>query len=117
MRRGGAGRCRLQTAFFTVEADTVIIAVSQSPNPLLPASEPRLELAKGGRLVVNADTGETTLPGVFAGGDIANDAGTVIAAMGDAKRAARRDAGIFDAGVVRRTGPKLVRHVARLARA
>ena len=42
-----------------------------------------------GRLIINAQTGETELPGVFAGGDIANDAGTVIAAMGDGKRAAR----------------------------
>jgi glutamate synthase (NADPH/NADH) small chain len=74
---------------FTLEAETIIIAVSQSPNPLLPKSEPRLTLGKGGRLVVNPETGETNLPGVFAGGDIANDAGTVIAAMGDAKRAAR----------------------------
>ncbi len=72
-----------------VEADTVIVAVSQSPNPLLPQSEPRLKTRKDGRLVVNEETGETSIPGVFAGGDIANNAGTVIAAMGDAKRSAR----------------------------
>ena len=76
-------------AYFTIEADTVIIAVSQSPNPLLPRSEPRLFVGKDGRLMVDPVTGETSLPGVFAGGDIANDAGTVIAAMGDGKRAAR----------------------------
>jgi glutamate synthase (NADPH/NADH) small chain len=74
---------------FEVAADTVVIAVSASPNPLLPRSEPKLETRDDGRLVVNEQTGETTLPGVYAGGDIANDAGTVIAAMGDAKRAAR----------------------------
>jgi len=74
---------------FQVPADTVVVAVSQSPNPLLPQSEPRLEVKKDGRLVVNPDTGETTIAGVFAGGDIANDAGTVIAAMGDGKRAAK----------------------------
>jgi len=74
---------------FAVEADTVIIAVSQSPNPLLPRSDARLRVGKDGRLIVNPETGETNVPGVFAGGDIANDAGTVIAAMGDAKRAAR----------------------------
>jgi len=74
---------------FDVEADTVVIAVSQSPNPLLPSTEPRLELGKDGRLIVNPETNETSIPGVFAGGDIANDAGTVIAAMGDAKRSAR----------------------------
>jgi glutamate synthase (NADPH/NADH) small chain len=74
---------------FEVEADTVIVAVSQSPNPLLPRSDRRLQTRKDGRLVINPETGETELPGVFAGGDIANDAGTVIAAMGDGKRAAR----------------------------
>jgi len=72
-----------------LEYDTVIVAVSASPNPLLPRSEPRLETRKDGRLVVNSESGETTMPGVFAGGDIANDAGTVIAAMGDGKRASR----------------------------
>lgn len=72
-----------------VEADTVVVAVSQSPNPLLPRSEPRLQARRDGRLVVDPETGETTIPGVFAGGDIANDAGTVIAAMGDGKRGAR----------------------------
>jgi glutamate synthase (NADPH/NADH) small chain len=73
---------------FEAAADTVIVAVSASPNPLLPRSEPRLKTGDDGRLVVNEETGETTMAGVFAGGDIANDAGTVIAAMGDAKRAA-----------------------------
>ncbi len=73
---------------FVVEADTVIVAVSTSPNPLLPKGEPRLRTRSDGRLVINPETGETSIPGVFAGGDIANDAGTVIAAMGDGKRAA-----------------------------
>jgi len=74
---------------FEVEADTVVIAVSQSPNPLLLRTEPRLERGEDGRLIVDPETKETSIPGVFAGGDIANDAGTVIAAMGDAKAAAR----------------------------
>ncbi|UCC69209.1 MAG: FAD-dependent oxidoreductase, partial [Armatimonadota bacterium] len=74
---------------FEVPVDTVIVAVSQSPNPLLPRSEPDLETRKDGRLVVNPETGQTNIPDVFAGGDIANDAGTVIAAMGDGKRAAK----------------------------
>lgn len=74
---------------FEIEADTVVVAVSQSPNPLLADSEPRLESKKDGRLVIGEDTGQTVVPGVFAGGDIANDAGTVIAAMGDGKRAAQ----------------------------
>jgi glutamate synthase (NADPH/NADH) small chain len=79
----------LPESAFTLEADTVIVAVSQSPNPLLPQGEPKLKTRSDGRLVVDPETGETTIPRVFAGGDIANDAGTVIAAMGDGKRAAR----------------------------
>jgi glutamate synthase (NADPH/NADH) small chain len=74
---------------FAIEADTAIVAVSASPNPLLVKTEPRLQTREDGRLLVDPETGETTMPGVFAGGDIANDAGTVIAAMGDAKRAAK----------------------------
>jgi len=74
---------------FEVPCDTAIVAVSASPNPLLPRSEPRLKTRKDGRLVIDPDSGETTITGVFAGGDIANDEGTVIAAMGDGKRAAR----------------------------
>ncbi len=74
---------------FIVPADTVVVAVSQAPNPLLTGTEPRLKTDKWGKIIINADTGETSIPGVFAGGDIANDAGTVIAAMGDGKRAAK----------------------------
>ena len=85
---------------FLVACDTVIVAVSQSPNPLLPKTEARLETHKDGRLVIDPETGETSIPGVFAGGDIANDAGTVIAAMGDGKRAAEA----IDAYLRRRHG-------------
>jgi glutamate synthase (NADPH/NADH) small chain len=74
---------------FIIPADTIVVAVSQAPNPLLARSEPRLQTNKWGKLIVDAEAGETSIPGVFAGGDISNDAGTVIAAMGDAKRAAR----------------------------
>jgi len=74
---------------FEIDADTVIVAVSASPNPLLVKTERRLRIRDDGRLVINEETGETSIPGVFAGGDIANDAGTVIAAMGDGKRAAK----------------------------
>ena len=74
---------------FVIAADTVVVAVSQGPNPLVPRSEPRLKTDKWGKVIVDPETGETSIPGVFAGGDIANDAGTVIAAMGDGKRSAR----------------------------
>jgi glutamate synthase (NADPH) small chain len=74
---------------FIIPVDTVIVAVGAAPNPLLPRATPNLKAVKGGRLQVDPETLQTTIPGVFAGGDIANEEGTVIAAMGDGKRAAR----------------------------
>jgi glutamate synthase (NADPH/NADH) small chain len=74
---------------FIISVDTVIVAVGAAPNPLLPQATPKLTSVKGGRLQVDPETLQTTIPGVFAGGDIANEEGTVIAAMGDGKRAAR----------------------------
>jgi glutamate synthase (NADPH/NADH) small chain len=74
---------------FIIPVDTVIVAVGAAPNPLLPRATPKLTAVKGGRLQVDPETLQTTIPGVFAGGDIANEEGTVIAAMGDGKRAAR----------------------------
>lgn len=56
--------------------------------PLLTATCPDLKLNKWGNLILD-DKGMTSLPGVFAGGDIVRGAATVILAMGDAKRAAK----------------------------
>jgi len=74
---------------FEVACDTVIVAVGNSPNPLIPSREPGLETGRRGNLEVDPETGATSLPGVFAGGDIATGAATVIEAMGAGKRAAR----------------------------
>ena len=65
----------------------VVVAIGTRANPLLTASEPDLAVTEGGYLVVDED-GMTSLPGVFAGGDIVRGAATVILAMGDGKRAA-----------------------------
>jgi glutamate synthase (NADPH) small chain len=73
---------------FIIEANTVIVAVGAAPNPLLPRVTPQLATGRDGRLQVNPETMATSIAGVFAGGDIANEEGTVIAAMGDGKRAA-----------------------------
>jgi glutamate synthase (NADPH/NADH) small chain len=74
---------------FVVPTDTVVVAVSQGPNPLIGRATPELRRRPDQRFEVDPATGATSIPGVFAGGDIANEAGTVIAAMGDGKRAAR----------------------------
>lgn len=73
---------------FTIEIDTALVAIGQSPNPLVPQSFKELETEKWGNLKVDED-GQTTVPGVFAGGDIATGAATVILAMGAGKKAAR----------------------------
>ena len=74
---------------FILAVDSVIVAVGAAPNPLLPRATPDLETESDGRLRVDPESLQTSRPGVFAGGDIANEEGTVIAAMGDGKRAAR----------------------------
>ena len=67
--------------------DVVVVAIGTRANPLLTATCPDLKLNKWGNIVVD-DNGMTSLPGVFAGGDIVRGAATVILAMGDGKRAA-----------------------------
>ena len=73
---------------FVVDCETVVVAVGTRANPLLTATCPDLKLNRHGNIEVDAN-GATSLPGVFAGGDIARGAATVILAMGDGKRAAR----------------------------
>jgi glutamate synthase (NADPH/NADH) small chain len=73
---------------FDVPADVVIVAIGNSPNPLLPATESRLEQTRWGTLAVDETTGRTTMPGVFAGGDIVTGGATVILAMGAGRIAA-----------------------------
>ena len=68
--------------------DEVIVSVGVSPNPLIPNSIDGLEVTRRGTLVVNDDTLETTMPLLFAGGDIVRGGATVILAMGDGRHAA-----------------------------
>ncbi|MDN7026211.1 NADPH-dependent glutamate synthase [Methanoculleus sp. FWC-SCC1] len=72
---------------FTLDVDMVIQAIGTSPNPLLVSLIPGLERGRKGNVVVDED-GRTSIPHVFAGGDIATGAATVIEAMGSAKKAA-----------------------------
>jgi len=70
--------------------DNVIVAIGQGPNPILLKNTGGLVLNKWGYITVDPETQETSIPGVFAGGDIVTGAATVIAAMGAGKKAARQ---------------------------
>jgi glutamate synthase (NADPH/NADH) small chain len=72
---------------FVLPCEMVVVAIGTRANPLLTQSEPDLALDERGYLVVD-ENGMTSVPGVFAGGDIVRGAATVILAMGDGKRAA-----------------------------
>lgn len=74
---------------FTMDVDTVIVAVGQGPNPLLARATQGLALNRKGNIEVRDEYGATSIPGVWAGGDIVTGAATVISAMGAGKRAAR----------------------------
>lgn len=73
---------------FTIECDIVVVAIGTKANPLLTGSAPELQVNEWGYLITD-EFGMTTMPGVFAGGDIVRGAATVILAMGDGKRAAQ----------------------------
>lgn len=73
---------------FLIETDTVIVALGTTPNPLIPATTEGLETTRKGTVVADKETGLTTRPAVWAGGDLTTGAATVISAMGAAKRAA-----------------------------
>ena len=74
---------------FVLDVDTVIVAVGNASNPLIPATTAGLEVNTRGNIVVKAETNMTSIPGVFAGGDIVLGAATVILAMGEGRRAAK----------------------------
>ena len=73
---------------FIVDADIFIVAIGTSPNPLLLRCLDGLECGRLGNVAVD-DEGRTSIPYVFAGGDVATGAATVILAMGAAKTAAK----------------------------
>jgi len=72
---------------FTIDCQVVVVSVGTGSNPLLTKSTPGLELNKWDYIVVNEETCETSIPGVYAGGDIVRGAATVILAMGDGRMA------------------------------
>jgi homotetrameric NADPH-dependent glutamate synthase len=75
--------------FVELECDTVIYALGTQANPIITKSTPGLNLNKWGYIVADETTQATSVPGVFAGGDIVTGGATVILAMGAGRRAAR----------------------------
>jgi glutamate synthase (NADPH/NADH) small chain len=73
---------------FIMEVNLVVVAIGQSPNPLIPQTTPGLEVGKWGNVEVDWNTMATSIEGVYAGGDIIRGGATVILAMGDGRIAA-----------------------------
>jgi glutamate synthase (NADPH/NADH) small chain len=73
---------------FLMDTDTVIIAIGRTPNPIIQRTTKGLEVTKWGTIVAD-ENGQTSLKGVYAGGDIVTGEATVISAMGAGKKAAR----------------------------
>jgi glutamate synthase (NADPH/NADH) small chain len=86
-----SGRCcpiQIKGSEYTIPMDTVIMAIGNSPNPLISKTTLDLKTGRHGVLIADPETGATTKKGVYAGGDIVTGAATVISAMGAGKRAA-----------------------------
>lgn len=74
---------------FVMDVDTVVIAIGQTPNPIIQRTTKGLKTTRWGTIVVKEKTGKTSKKAVYAGGDVVSGAATVISAMGAGKRAAR----------------------------
>jgi len=73
---------------FTMDVDTVIVAIGRTPNPIIQSTTEGLQVTKWGTIVAD-ENGKTSIEGVYAGGDIVTGEATVISAMGAGKRAAK----------------------------
>ena len=74
---------------FVLDIDCMIMSIGTSPNPLIKSTTEGLETNRHGCIVADETTGQTSRPGVFAGGDAVTGAATVILAMGAGKNAAK----------------------------
>ncbi|MCF8018392.1 MAG: NADPH-dependent glutamate synthase [Vallitaleaceae bacterium] len=72
-----------------LDVETVIIAIGQSPNPMITSTTPDLKTQSWGGIIVEESTGLSSKQGVYAGGDVVTGAATVILAMGAGKDAAK----------------------------
>ncbi len=74
---------------FTIPVDVVVVAIGNSPNPLIPKETPEIKTHPWGGIIIDEKTGKTSMKGVWAGGDIVLGAATVILAMGHGRIAAQ----------------------------
>ncbi len=91
-RPDSSGRRRpvpIEGSEFTMDVDTVVVAIGQSPNPVFLKATPELKVDKWNKVIIETGTQATNIKGVFAGGDATEGDDTVIAAMGAGKRAAK----------------------------
>ena len=85
------GRARpepIEGSYETIEADVAIVAIGNAPNPVLTRSTPDLRTTSWGTIDADDETGQTSIPGVFAGGDITTGGATVILALGAGRKSA-----------------------------
>lgn len=75
--------------YFEIEADCAIVALGQNPNPLIRTTTEGLKTQPWGGIIINEETGMTSIDGMFAGGDAVTGEATVISAMGAGKVAAK----------------------------
>ncbi|MBN2164994.1 MAG: NADPH-dependent glutamate synthase [Marinilabiliaceae bacterium] len=73
---------------YLIDVDTVVVSVGVSPNPLIPSSLPDLKMTRWQTIEVDDDKLQSSIPYIFAGGDIVRGGATVILAMGDGRKAA-----------------------------
>jgi glutamate synthase (NADPH/NADH) small chain len=73
---------------YTIDVSTVVVAIGNTPNPLIVSTTPGLASESWGGVIADEETGATNRPGVYAGGDAVTGAATVILAMGAGKKAA-----------------------------
>jgi len=73
---------------YMIDVDTVVVSVGVSPNPLIPQSMKELDVSSWGTINVDKENMQTSIPDIFAAGDIVRGGATVILAMGDGRRAA-----------------------------
>jgi glutamate synthase (NADPH/NADH) small chain len=74
---------------FRMPIDVAVLAIGQSPNPLIAKTTPDLKTGRDGVVIIDGETGKTSKKRVFAGGDVATGGATVILAMGQGKKAAK----------------------------
>ncbi|MBU2495988.1 MAG: NADPH-dependent glutamate synthase, partial [Candidatus Omnitrophica bacterium] len=77
----------IKNSEFKIEIDQAVVSIGSTPNPIISRTTPELKVKKRGEIEADED-GRTSIPGVFAGGDIVTGAATVITAMGAGRKAA-----------------------------